>query len=76
MHKISSTTTTHLPSKAVKTQQQDATAIIEQLRELLLPQKDPAHKVNEVRVITPQPGITRDLKAAAELPTAQEEQSE
>ena len=76
MHKISSTTTAHLPSKAVKNQQQDAKAIIEQLRQLLLPQKNPTHKVNEVRAMTPQPGMTWDLKAAAELPTAQEEQSE
>ena len=59
-----------------KTQQQDTTAIIEQLRELLLPQKNPAHEVNEVRATMPQPGKTWDLKAAAELPTAQEEQSE
>ena len=59
-----------------KTQQQDAKAIIEQLRQLLLPQKNPTHKVNEVRAMTPQPGMTWDLKAAAELPTAQEEQSE
>ena len=59
-----------------KTQQQDTKAIIEQLRQLLLPQKNPAHKVNEVRAMTPQLGTTWDLKAAAELPTAQEEQSE
>ena len=58
-----------------KTQQQDATAIIEQLRQLLLPQKNSAHQVNEVRAMTPQPGTTWDLKAAAELPTALEEQS-
>ena len=56
-----------------KTQQQDATAIIEQLRQLLLPQKNQAHEVNEVRAMTPQPGTTWDRKAAAELPTAQEE---
>ena len=59
-----------------KTQQQDATAIIEQLQQLLLPQKNSAHQVNEVRATTPQPGTTWDLKAAAELPTAQDEQSE
>ena len=38
--------------------------------------KNPAHEVNEVRAMTPQPGTTQDLKAAAELPTAQEEESE
>ena len=56
--------------------QQDATAIIEQLQQLLLPQKNPVHQVNKVKVTTPQPGTTWDLKVAAELPTAQEEQSE
>ena len=55
---------------------QDATAIIEQLRQLLLPQKNSVHQVNEVKATTPQPGTTWDLKAAAELPTAQEDQSE
>ena len=59
-----------------KTQQQDTTAIIEQLQQLLLPQKISAHQVNEVRAMMPQPGTTWDLKAAAELPTAQEEQPE
>ena len=58
-----------------KTPKQDATAIIEQLRQLLLPQKNSAHQVNEVKAMTPQPGTTWDLKAAAELPTAQEDQS-
>ena len=59
-----------------KTQQQDATAIIEQLRQLLLPQKNSVHQVNEVKAMVPQPGTTWDLKAAAELPTVQEDQSE
>ena len=59
-----------------KTPQQDATAIIEQLRQLLLPQKNSAHQVNKIRATMPQPGTTWDLKAAAELPTAQEDQSE
>ena len=59
-----------------KTPQPDATAIIEQLRQLSLPQKNPVHQVNEVKAMTPQPGTTWDLKAAAELPTAQEDQSE
>ena len=59
-----------------KTPQPDAIAIIEQLRQLLLPQKNSVHQVNEVKVTTPQPGTTWDLKAAAELPTAQEDQSE
>ena len=59
-----------------KVPQQDATAIIEQLRQLLLPQKNSVHQINEVKATTPQPGTTWDLKAAAELPTAQEDQSE
>ena len=58
-----------------KTPQQDTTAIIEQLRQLLLPQKNSTHQVNEVEAAMPQPGTTWDLKAAAKLPTAQEEQS-
>ena len=59
-----------------KTAQPDATAIIEQLRQLLLPQKNSVHQVNEVKTATPQPGTTWDLKAAAELLTTQEDQSE
>ena len=59
-----------------QTPQQDATAVIDQLRQLLLPQKKSVHQVNEVKETTPQPGTTWDLKAAAELPTAQEDQSE
>ena len=59
-----------------KTQQQDVTAIIEQLRQLLLPWKNPAHEVNKARAMMPQSGTTWDFKAAAELPTAAEEQSE
>ena len=59
-----------------KTPQQDTTAIIEQLRQLLLPQKNSVHQVNEVKAMMLQPGTTWDLKAAAEQPTAQENQSE
>ena len=59
-----------------KIPQQDATAIIKQLRQLLLPQKNSVHQVNKVKATMPQPGTTWDLKAAAELPTAQEDQSE
>ena len=59
-----------------KTPQQDATAIIEQLRKLLLPQKNLVHQVNKVKTVMLQPGTTWDLKAAAELPTAQDDQSE
>ena len=58
-----------------KIPQQDATAIIEQLRQLLIPQKNALHQVNEVKATMPQPGTTWDLKAAAELPTAQEDPS-
>ena len=59
-----------------KAQQQDTTAIIEQLRQLLLPQKNSVHQVNKVKAMVPQPGTTWNLKAAAELLTAQEDQSE
>ena len=59
-----------------KTPEPDATAIMEQLKKLLLAHRNPVHQVNEVKVMTPQPGTTWDLKAAAELPTAQEDQSE
>ena len=57
-----------------KAPQQDATAIIEQLQQLLLPQKNSVHQVNEVKTMTRQPGTTWDLKAAAELPTAKSTQ--
>ena len=59
-----------------KIPQQDATAIIEQLRQLLLPQKNSVYQVNKVKTTMPQPGTTWDLKTAAELPTAQENPSE
>ena len=59
-----------------KTQQQDATAIIEQLRQLLLPQKSSTHQVKKVKAVMLQIGTTWDLKAAAELPITQEDQSE
>ena len=59
-----------------KTPQSDTTAIMEQLKQLLLAHKNPVHQVNEGKVRTPQPGTMWDLKAVAELPTAQEDQSE
>ena len=59
-----------------KTPQPDATTIMEQLKQLLLSHKNPVHQVNEVKLTAPQPGTTWDLKAAAELPTAQEDQFE
>ena len=58
------------------TPQSDAAALIEKLQQLLLMHKNPAHQVNEVQVVTPQPNTTWDLKAATELPTTQEDQSE
>ena len=59
-----------------QTPQPDTTALVEKLQQLLLAHKNPVHQVNEVKVMTPQPGTTSDLKVAAELPTAQEDQSE
>ena len=59
-----------------QTLQTDATALIEKLQQLLLAHKNPVHQVNEVKVATPQPGTMWDLKAAAELPTTQADQSE
>ena len=59
-----------------KAPQSDTTALIKQLQQLLLAHKNPVHQVNEVKVMTPQPDTMWDLKAAAELPTAQEDQSE
>ena len=59
-----------------KTTQQDTTAIIEQLQQLLLPQKNPVHQVNEVKGTMLQPGSTWDLKAATELSTVQEDKAE
>ena len=58
-----------------KTLQLDVATIMEQLKQLLLAHKDPVHQVNEVKVMTPQLGTTWDLNAAAELPTAQDQQS-
>ena len=58
-----------------KIPQKDATAIIEQLRQLLIPQKNAVHQVNKVKATMLQPRTTWDLKAAAVLPTAQEDQS-
>ena len=59
-----------------KTTQPDATTIMEQLKQLLLSHKNPVHQVNKVKLTASQPGTMWDLKAAAELPTAQEDQSE
>ena len=59
-----------------KTPQPDTTTIMEQLKQLLLAHKNPVHQVNEVKLTTPQLGTTWDLNAAAELPTAQEDQSQ
>ena len=42
-----------------KTPQPDTTAIMEQLKQLLLAHKNPVHQVNEVKVVTPQPGTTK-----------------
>ena len=58
------------------TPQLDATALLKKLRKLILMHKNPAHHVNEVQVVTPKPSTTWDLKAAAELPATQEDQSE
>ena len=58
-----------------QTSHSDAATLIEKLQQLLLAHKNPAHQVNEVKVMTPQPGTTWDLKAVAELPTTQEDQS-
>ena len=75
-HKISSITTTCFAEQSSKMPQQDATAIIEQLQQLLLPQKNLLHQVTKVKAMTPQPGSTWDLKAAIELPMVQEDQVE
>ena len=45
--------------------QSDAAGLIEKLQQLLLAHKTPAHQVNEVKVMTPQPGTMWNLKAAA-----------
>ena len=58
------------------TPQSDTTALVEKLQQLILTHKNPAHQVNEVQVVTPKPSTTWDLKAAAELPSTQEDQSE
>ena len=58
------------------TPQSDATALIEKLQQLILTHKYPAHQVNEIQVATPKPSTTWDLKAATELPSTQEDQSE
>ena len=58
------------------TPQSDATTLIEKLQQLILTHKNPAHQVNEVQVVTSKPSTTWDLKAAMELPSTQEDQSE
>ena len=58
------------------TPQSDATALIKKLQQLVLTHKNPAHQVNEVQVATPKPSTTWYLKAAMELPSTQEDQSE
>ena len=58
------------------TPQSDATALIEKLQQLILMHKNQANQVNEVQVATPKPSTTWDLKAATELPSTQEDQSE
>ena len=58
------------------TLQSDATALIKKLQQLILTHKNTAHHVNEVQVVTPKPSTTWDLKAAVELPSTQEDQSE
>ena len=58
------------------TPQLDATALVEKLQQLILMHKNPARQVNKVQVATPKPSTTWDLKAAAELPSTQEDQSE
>ena len=60
----------------IATPQSDAAALVEKLQQLILTHKNQAHQVNEVQMVTPQPSNTWDLKAAAELPMAQEDQSE
>ena len=59
-----------------QTSHSDTVALIEKLQQLLLAHKNPAHQVNKVKVMTPQPGTMWDLKAATELPTRQEDQLE
>ena len=59
-----------------QTSQSDAAALVEKLQQLLLAHKNPAHQVNGVKVMTPQPGTMWDLKVAVELPTTLEDQSE
>ena len=57
------------------TSQSDATALVEKLQQLILMHKNQDHQVNEVQMATPKPSSTWDLKAAAELPLTQEDQS-
>ena len=58
------------------TPQSDTTALIKKLQQLILTHKNPAHQVNEVQVVTPKSSTTWDLKAAMELSSTQEDQSE
>ena len=63
-------------NKTTVTPQSDAIALVEKLQQLILMHKNPAHQVNEVQMVTPKHSTTWDLKAAAELPSTQEDQSE
>ena len=58
------------------TLQSDTTALVKKLQQLILMHKNQDHQVNEVQVVTPKPSTTWDLKAAVELPSTQEDQSE
>ena len=56
--------------------QTDTAVLVEQLQKLLNIYKRQNHQVNDIQVVTPQPSTTWDLKTAAELPSAQEEEQE
>ena len=56
-----------------QTPQPDAIVLLEKLQQLSVAHKNPVYQVNEVKVVTPQPGTMWNLKAAAELPTAQKD---
>ena len=56
-----------------QTPEPDTIVLLEKLQQLLVAHKNPVYQVNEVKVVTPQPGTMWDLKAAAELPTAQKD---
>ena len=56
-----------------QTPQPDTIVLLEKLQQLLVAHKNPVYQLNEVKVVTAQPGTMWDLKAAAELPTAQKD---